>query len=94
MFLIGVTMATALAQTLSYISLMPERYMALNSMGIGFSGLISLGLNSVLLLCLDGAAEDFTRVMIAYGLCFLSMTGIAAIYFLERKSDFAQYYIK
>ena len=94
MFLIGVTMATALAQTLSYISLMPERYMALNSMGIGFSGLISLGLNSVLLLCLDGAAEDFTRVMIAYGLCFLSMMGIAAIYFLERKSDFAQYYIK
>jgi len=49
MMLIGIAMALALAGSLSYMSLMPERFMALNSMGIGFSGFISLVLNTLLL---------------------------------------------
>ena len=88
MFFIGVTQALALAQTLSYMSFMPERYMALNSMGIGFSGLISLGINTLLLVCFDESAE-FARVMTSYTLCFLLMAGISAMYFVECKSDFA-----
>ena len=65
---------------------MPERYMALNSMGIGFSGLVCFGINGVLLLIFNDPDEEFTRVMIAYSLCSAIMVGIAAIYFLERKS--------
>ena len=49
---IGVTMGLALAGSLSYMSLMPEQYMALNSMGIGFSGLISLLINTLMLLAM------------------------------------------
>ncbi len=51
MFFIGITMALALAQTLSYMSFMPESYMALNSFGIGFSGVFTLSVNVILLLC-------------------------------------------
>ena len=94
MFFIGVAMALALAQTLSYMSFMPERYMALNSMGIGFSGLVSLGIYGTILLCLGSPDEEFKVVMIANSLCSILMLGIAAIYFFERKSPFAQYYIK
>ena len=89
MFFIGVFVALALAQTLSYMSFMPERYMALNSMGIGFSGLVSLVVNAILLLWLKEEDEIFTRTMISFSLCFILMSGIAAIFFLERKSDFA-----
>ena len=92
MFFIGITMGLALAQTLSYMSFMPERYMALNSMGIGFSGLASLFLNAVLLLCFD-KNDEFAREMTFYAFCFLLMTGTAAMYFAEKTSDFAQYYI-
>ena len=93
MFFIGVTQALALAQTLSYMSLMPEKYMAFNSMGIGFSGLVSLGINVLLAFCFDEDAE-FARVMTSYIICFLIMTTISAQYFIEHKSPFAQFYIK
>ena len=87
MFLIGITMGAALAQTLSYMSLMPEKYMALNSMGIGCSGLVSLVLYAVLLLCFDDENE-FGRVMTFYALCFILLSGISAMYLAERRSDF------
>ena len=93
MFLIGVAMGAALAQTLSYMSLMPERYMALNSMGIGFSGLTSLVLYAVLLLCFD-TDHEFERVMTFYSLCFILLSGISALFIIERRSDFCQYYIQ
>lgn len=50
MLFTGAFMGAALAQTLSYMSAMPERYMALNSMGIGASGLVSLAIYIILLL--------------------------------------------
>ena len=94
MFFIGVTMALALAQTLSYMSLMPERYMALNSMGIGVSGLASLLLNILLLVCFgDSDSQEFTRIMTFFSIGFLMMTGIASMYFVESKSQYSQYYI-
>ena len=87
MFFIGVTMALALAQTLSYMSFMPERYMALNSMGIGVSGLVALCLNILLLVCFgDSDSQEFPRIMTYYSIGFLMMTGIAAMYFVESKS--------
>ena len=58
MLLIGVTMGVALAQTLSYMSFMPETYMALNSMRIGASGLISLIFYVILLLGYDQEGES------------------------------------
>lgn len=94
MTLIGITLALALAGSLSYMSLMPERYMALNSMGFGFSGLISALLNALLLLIFGSEdSNEFARVMTFYALCFIIMTITASMYFVERKSDFAQFYI-
>ena len=75
------------------MSFMPERYMALNSMGIGFSGLASLTINAILLGSFEESAE-FARVMTSYTLCFLMMAAISTMYFVECKSDFAQFYIK
>ena len=68
---------------------MPEKYMALNSMGIGFSGLISVLLYA-LLLSIYGTGDDdseFERIMIFYTMQFLIMTLSACMYFFERKSD-------
>lgn len=93
MFLIGLTQALALAGTLSYISFMPEKYMALNSMGIGFSGIVSLAVNA-LFQAIFPVGDEFVRVLTSYTLCFIMMAAISAIYFFERKSDFAQFYIK
>ena len=95
MTLIGATTALALAGTLSYMSLMPERFMALNSMGIGFSGLISLLLSSVLLLIFGSHenGDSFVCVITFYALCCLIMMASASMYFFERKSAFAQFYI-
>ena len=87
-------MGLALAQTLSYMSFMPEKYMAINSMGIGCSGIISLLIYLVLLLVYGDKEKDFMLNMIFYGLNFILMTAISCIYFAERKSEFAQYFIK
>ena len=65
MFFIGVTMALALAQTLSFMSSMPEKYMALNSMGIGFSGFASLFIYVILLVSFDDD-KDYKRVLTYY----------------------------
>ena len=89
MFLVGTTQATALAQSLSYMSYMPERFMALNSMGIGFSGILSLLINVILLAWLPDASQDFTRTLISYFSCFLIMAGAASMNFVEKKSLFA-----
>lgn len=64
---------------------MPERYMALNSMGIGFSGLIGLLINGILLLCFSDENE-FARVITFYVIGFLILTGIACMHFMERRS--------
>ena len=71
-------MALALAQTLSYMSFMPEEYMGLNSFGIGFSGLFSLAVNVVLLYSFgddDADVEDenreFVRVVTYYSIGFI-----------------------
>ena len=92
MFLIGLTQALALAGTLSYISFMPEKYMAFNSMGIGFSGIVALLVNTVLL-GIFREGDEFARVLTSYTICFIMMAAVSAIYFFERKSDFAQFYI-
>ena len=82
-------MGAALAQTLSYMSAMPERYMVLNSMGIGTSGLVSLAIYIVLLLSYSDQDKDFTMNLVFFILNFVLMTAISSLYFLERKSDFA-----
>ena len=86
MLLTGVGMGLALAQTLSYMSSMPERYMALNSMGIGFSGLISLILYGILLECFKDDDHAFALNIIFYSMNFVLMTGIASMYFIESRS--------
>lgn len=90
MGIIGIMMGLALAGSLSYMSLMPARYMALNSMGIGFSGLISLILNAILLLIFGSSdSSEFARVVTFYTLNFVLMTMTASMYFYERNSLFA-----
>ena len=94
MFLVGIAQATALTQTLSYMSYMPERFMALNSMGIGFSGLLSLLVNAILQLIFDSKSQDFTRTTISYFICFLIMAGASSMYFVEKNSNYARYFIE
>ena len=65
MFFIGITMALALAQTLSFMSSMPEKYMALNSLGIGFSGFVSLFIYLILIVCFDDS-QEYSRVLTYY----------------------------
>lgn len=70
------------------MSMMPEKYMALNSMGIGMSGLVSLLLYATLLKCFD-QDNEYARVLTYYIICFFLLTGVSAMYFVERKSAFA-----
>ena len=65
MFFIGITMALALAQTLSFMSSMPEKYMALNSLGIGFSGFVSLFIYLILIVSFDDS-QEYPRVLTYY----------------------------
>ena len=88
LFLIGVCQALTFAGTLSYISMMPEKYMALNSMGIGFAGLLSFLLNGILLLCFD-EENEYERVIVYYAICFILLSGVSAMYFIERKNEYA-----
>ena len=92
MLFTGAFMGAALAQTLSYMSFMPEHYMALNSMGIGVSGLVSLAFYSILLS--SYADKDFTMNLVFFILNFVMMTAISSLYFFECNSNFAQYYIR
>ena len=75
------------------MSMMPEYYMALSSMGIGFSGLLSFLLYGILLVTIEDDEREFERVSIYYAICFVLMTIVSAMYFLERNNDFAQYFI-
>ena len=62
-------------------------------MGIGFSGLLSFLLQSILLICIE-EDKKFDRVLIYFSICFILMTCVASIYFLERKNEYANYFIK
>ena len=74
------------------MSFLPEKYMCLNSLGIGMSGLISLLINSICLLGFDNK-RDFARTMTVYTINFFIMTGVSIMYFFERRSRLALYYI-